>query len=216
VWRRDYNRSSDFQPLHDQCYCFAVGSWVATIVDTAGCADFWEIARAHGITPSLTAVPPRALIDCDIEFETSTRLAQALSAQLQTFAVGLIMQTTSDVHGVRAFDRGNVLRRLDYSRDEGGWLEVIGAPQPWESVLFFDGPVELATHWPDTLDDDISDDDIARYEAARKLGDASTVMDLVHASGSGIHRVATALGVISTEPHAHWHKPGFFKRVLGR
>ncbi|CAN5728336.1 hypothetical protein BH11MYX2_BH11MYX2_34820 [soil metagenome] len=195
-----------------------MGSWVATIVDTAGRADFWDLARAHGITPTSPAVPPRVLVDCDIDFEASTRLAQTLSAQLQAFAVGLIMQTTSDVHGIRAFDRGTLLRRIDYSRDEGGWLDLVGPAQPWESALFFDGPADLSptTPWPDTLDDDISDEDIARYEAARTLGDASTVMDLVHASGSGIHRVATALGVTPTLPHAHRRKPSFFKRVFGR
>jgi hypothetical protein len=195
-----------------------VGSWVATIVDTQNRADFWDVARAHGITPSTTTVPPRALIDCDIDFDASTRLAQTLSAQLQTFAVGLIMQTSSDVHGVRAFDRGTLVRRIDYSRDEGGWRDLVGAPQLWESPLFFDGPLELSgnARWPDVLDDDVTDDDIARYNAALALRDASTVMDLVHATGSGIHRVATALGVTPTEPHARWHRPGFFKRVFGR
>ncbi|HEY4059729.1 MAG TPA: hypothetical protein VGM39_24110 [Kofleriaceae bacterium] len=192
-----------------------MGSWVATIVDTQNRADFWDIARTHGIIASTTVVPPRALIDCDIDFEASTRLAEALSAQLQTLAVGLIMQTAADVHGIRAFDRGTLQRRIDYSRDEGGWRDLVGLPQLWEAALFFDGPADLS-HWPDTLDDDISDEDIERYNAALALRDAASVMDLVHATGSGIHRVATALGVTPTKPDAQWHKPSLLTRIFGR
>lgn len=194
-----------------------MGTWVAAIVDTRGRSDFWEVVRAHHVVPSVDTVPARALIDCEIDFEASTRLAKALSAELETFAVGLVMQTTADVHAVRAFECGTLVRRIDYSRDEGGWLDVTGTPQPWESALFFDGPADLAagTRWPDTLDDDVDDADIARYEAARTLDDASTVMDLVHASGRGIHRVASALGVDPRTPVGRHRRPRWWQRVFG-
>jgi hypothetical protein len=131
--------------------------------------------------------------------------------------VGLLMQTSADVHGVRAFDRGKLVRRIDYSGDSG-WLDVSGTPQPWESVFFFDGPADLApgTTWPDTIWDDLEDADIARYEAARAIGAASDVMDLVHASGGGIHRVAAALGVDPSHPSGRYRRPRWWQRLLGR
>ena len=163
-------------------------------------------------------MPARALIECEGDFEASTQLAEALSAELETPAVGLFMQTGADVHGVRAFDSGKLVRRLDYSRDNGGWLHVSGTPQPWESAFFFDGPADdaLGTPWPDTIYDDLSDEDIARYEAARAIGDASSVMDLVHASGGSIHRVAAALGVDPSQAVGRYRRPRWWQRALRR
>ncbi|HEY1550478.1 MAG TPA: hypothetical protein VGG28_21770 [Kofleriaceae bacterium] len=195
-----------------------MSSWVAAIVDTRGRSDFWDVARSQRVSASADTVPVRALIECAGDFDASTRLAEALSAELETSAVGLLMQTGADVHGVRAFDRGKLVRRIDYSRDSGGWLVVSGAPQPWESVFFFDGPADLArgTPWPDTISDDLSDADIARYETARAIGDASNVMDLVHASGGSIHRVAAALGVDPSQPAGRYRRPRWWQRALGR
>ncbi len=195
-----------------------MSSWIAAIVDTRGRSDFWDVARRHHVSGSVDTVPARALIECEGDFEASTGLAEALSAALETSAVGLFMQTGADAHGVRAFERGKLVRRLDYSRDSGGWLDVSGTPQPWESVFFFDGPADLADEapWPDTLDDELSDADIARYETARAIGDASTVMDLVHASGGSVHRVAAALGVDPSQPVGRYRRPRWWQRLLGR
>lgn len=189
-----------------------MSTWVAAIVDTRGRADFWEVARRRHVSSSVDTVPARALIECEGDFEASTRLAEALSAELEASAVGLFMQTGADVHGVRAFDRGQLVRRIDYARDAGGWADVSGTPQPWESVLFLDPDTE----WPDTIDDDLGDADIARYEAARAIGDARSVMDLVHASGGGIHRVAAALGVDPSQPDARYRSPRWWRRLFGR
>ena len=171
------------------------------------------------MSPSADTVPVRALIHCEVgfDFEASTRLAGALSAELGTLAVGLLVQTVSDAYGVRAFDRGTLVRRLDYSGDEG-WLHVEGAAQLWESALFFDGPADLGagTAWPDTIDDELSDADLARYEAARAIGDATNVMDLVHASAGGIHRVAAALGVDPSGPAGRYRRPGWWQRLFRR
>ena len=195
-----------------------MSSWVATIVETRGRADFWDVVRRHHVVPSVAAVPARALIECEGDFEASTRLAELLSAELETSAVGLFMQTTADVHGVRVFERGTLVRRLDYSRDSGCWLDVSGTRQPWEPALFFDGPADLDSDspWPDTIDDDLDDADLARYEAARAIGDPSSVMDLVHASGGGIHRVAAALGVDPSQPAGRYRAPRWWHRFLRR
>jgi hypothetical protein len=195
-----------------------VSSWVATIVDTRGRSDFWDVVRRYNVFASADAVPVRALIECEGDFEASTRLAEALSADLETSAVGLFMQTGADAHGVRAFEGGKLVRHIDYSRDSGGWLDVSGTPQPWESAFFFDGPADLApeTPWPDTIHDDLSDADIARYEAARAMGDASSVMDLVHASGGSIHRVAAWLGVDPRKPDGRNRTSRWWQRIFGR
>ena len=195
-----------------------MSTWIAAVVDTGGRTDFWDVARRRDVLPIVEAVPPRVLIECEGDFDASTRLAELLSAELQVSAVALVMQTTSDVYGVRAFDRGALVRRLDYSRDFDRWVDVVGERQPWEPAFFFDGPADLApgARWPDTIYDDISDDDIARYEAARNVGDASGVMDLVHASGGSIHRVAAVLGVDPSQPAGRYRRPSWWRRALGR
>lgn len=170
------------------------------------------------MSAAINTVPARALIGCDVsDFEASTRLAQALSAELATVAIGLFMQTVSDVYGVRVFESGQLVRRLEYSRDDGGWLEVSGTPHQWESVLFFDGPANRTNdgHWPDTIYDDLEDADIARYEAARQRGDASGVMDLVHATQDGLYRVAEALGVKPDTHEGYYRKPRWWQRFTG-
>lgn len=193
-----------------------MSSWVAAIVDTRERADFWDVARSHHVVPTVTAVPARALIECELDFEASTRLAKALSAKLDTSAVGLFMQTGADGYGVCAFERGKLVRRIDYSRDVGGWLEVSGTPQSWESAFFFDGPVDLDSEkpWPDTIYD-LDDTDIARYESARAIGDASNVMDLVHPCSGSIYRVAAALGVDPNQPVGRYRRRRWWQRVFG-
>jgi len=197
-----------------------MSTWLATIIDTGGRADFWEVARAHHVSPLGDGIPPQALIDggSGFDVESSMRLAQALSAALGTHAAGLFLQTGADVYGVRAFEHGQLVRRLDYSRDGGGWLRVEGTPQRWESSLLFDGPLSLGADlsWPDTLDDDLGDADLARYEAARSAGDPGAVLDLVHPSGGGIHRVARALGVDPDRPAGRYRRPSLWARMLGR
>jgi len=192
-----------------------VASWIAAIVDTGGRADFWTVVRRHHVFAAIDTVPARALIGfSDLrDFEASTRLAQELSTAVSTTAIGLFMQTVSDVYGLRVFTCGQLVRRIDYSRDEGGWVEVSGTPQSWEPVLFFDGPASPdATRWPDTIYDDLDDADLTRYEAARQMGDAAPVMDLVHATGGGIHRVVKALGVTPDKDDAQYHRPRWWRR----
>ena len=178
------------------------------------------MARRHHVSTAIKSVPARALIGCEDvgDFEASTRLAQALSAELALVAIGFFMQTTSDVYGVRVFDRGQLVRRLEYSRDDGGWLEASGTPQPWESVLFFDGPADRSNEarWPDTIYDDLEDADVARYEAARQRGDASGVMDLVHATQGGLYRVAETLGVKPDTYDAYYRRPRWWQRFISR
>ncbi len=197
-----------------------MGTWTAVIVATQGRADFWRAARAEGVEPDTSAVPPLALIDVDArsDFESPILLAQTLSTVLSTAAIGFAAQTGSDAYEIRAFDHGECMRHLAYSRDDDGWLAADGRTQPWERAFFFDGPADGANGaWPDTLDEEISDADVARYEAARLAGDPSQVMDLVHPrSTAPLRRLCAFYGVDPDAPAGRWQKQSFFGKLFGR
>jgi hypothetical protein len=182
-----------------------MGTWIGTIIETAGHADFWDVARKHGIEGSMQDVPTYALIECD-GVDGSFRLAEAISRELGTTAIGFAVQTNADVHEVRVFSKGTAIRGLAYTRDHGGWVQIEGTPQPWERVYFFDEAASTASddpsRWPDMLWDEMSEEDVARYEAARRGGDASAVMDLMHPSSTApMHRVCATFDVRPDRPH---------------
>lgn len=189
-----------------------MSTWVGAIIETAGRADVWDIARKHGVDAASTEIPPYLLVECDsgFDFQASVRLAEAMSRELGAIAIGFVVQTTADVHEIHVFDKGTPIRRLGYSRDEDdGWVVVEGTPQPWEPAYFFHD---------DMLWDDMTDEDTARYEAARTAGDASAVLDLMHPSSTApMHRVCRSFGLAGDRPHARWKKKGsFLSRLFGR
>jgi hypothetical protein len=111
---------------------------------------------------------------------------------------------------------GECVRRLAYDRDQEGWLELEGAPQPWEPAYFFGGSASPdQEHCPDMLDDELPDDDLARYEHARRTGDPTSVMDLLHPSSmSPMLRVCTFFGIDPDRPSGRWKKPSFWSRLF--
>jgi hypothetical protein len=144
-----------------------------------------------------------------------------MSRDLGTTAIGFVVQTAADVHEVHAFSKGTAIRHLAYSRDNEGWVRIEGTPQPWERAYFFDDAASTASdavgQWPDMLWDEISEQDVARYEAARRQGDASSVMDLMHPSSTApMHRVCSAFDVRPDRPQARWRKRSFLSRLFGR
>jgi hypothetical protein len=197
-----------------------MGCWTAVIVASQGRADFWKAAQAEGVEPNTSAVTPLVLVDVDAgsDFEAPIRLAQTLSTVLRTAAIGFSAQTASDSYEIRAFDHGDCMRHLAYSRDDDGWLAAEGVVQPWEPAFFFDGPAADAKGtWPDTLDEELSAADVARYEAARLARDASKVMDLLSPrSTTPLRRLCAFYGVDPDAPAARWAKPSFFDRLFGR
>jgi hypothetical protein len=197
-----------------------MGTWTAVIVDSQGRADFWKAAKAEGVESDTTAVTPLVLIDVDpgSDFESPILLAQTLSTVLRTAAIGFAAQTGSDAYEIRAFDHGECMRRLAFSRDDDGWLAVDGRVQPWEPAFFFDGPADGASGtWPDTLDEELSDADVARYEAARLARDPSPVMDLVSPrSTAPLRRLCAFYGVDPDAPAGRWQKRSFFGKLFGR
>lgn len=196
---------------------------VGTIVETAGRADFWDVARRHGVEGLTAEIPKYVLVECDVggEFHAPVRLAETMSRDLGATAIGFVVQTTADVHELHAFSNGAAIRRLAHSGSDG-WVQVEGTPQPWERAYFFDDAASTASDdastWPDMLWDDITDDDVARYEAARRAGDASSVIDLMHPSSTmPMHRVCASFGVQLDRPLGlSTKKRSFLSRLFAR
>ncbi|HEY5948521.1 MAG TPA: hypothetical protein VIV40_23650 [Kofleriaceae bacterium] len=200
-----------------------MGTWIGTIIETAGRADFWDIARKHGVEGTTEEIPKYVLVECDVggDFHASVRLAEAMSRDLGATAIGFVVQTTADVHELHAFSKGAAIRRLAYSRDNDGWVQVEGTPQLWERAYFFDDAASTASddagRWPDMLWDEMSDEDVARYEAALRQGDASTVLDLMHPSSTvPMHRVCASFDVGPDRPQGRWKKRSFLSRLFAR
>lgn len=200
-----------------------MSTWIGTIIETSGRADFWDVARKHGVDGATQETPKYVLVECDVgfDFDASVRLAEAMSRDLGATAIGFVVQTTADVHEVHAFSKGAAVRRLAYSRDSDGWVQVEGTPQPWERAYFFDDAASTTSddvgRWPDMLSDELSEEDVARYEAARRHGDASSVMDLMHPSSTApMHRVCVSLDLRPDRALGRWKKRSLLSRLFGR
>jgi len=197
-----------------------MSTWVGTIVATTGTSAFWSVAAKHGVRQVVEGVPPFVLIECLVgfDFRVSIRLAEALSRDLATMAIAFVVQTTTDVHEMHTFMNGMCVRRLGYSRDEGGWTDVDGEPQSWERAYFFDeGSTADGDSWPDMLSDELTDDDTKRYEAAKRAGDAISVLSLLHPSSTApMLRVCDSLGIKGDQPAGRWKKRSFWARLFGR
>ena len=75
----------------------------------------------------------------------------------------------------------DAVRELEYYLDGGGWIAQGGTPQLWEADYFFsehEGTGE-GEQWPSNLNDDLSQEEIVRYEQARTEKAPSSVMDLL-------------------------------------
>lgn len=198
-----------------------MATWLGVIVETRGRVDFWERAAAHDVRALRSDVPAHALIVCNhIDWEQPLRLAEVLSRETEGMAIGFAIQTASDVHVHHVYECGERVRQLDYSRDEDGWLVAEGPVQPWERHYFFDpdgSTTDPNAPWPDMLDDELTDEEIARYEAARASGDPSNVMELLNPSSTfPMARVCEFFGVKPDEPAGEWNRRSFWSRLLRR
>ncbi len=194
-----------------------MATWVGILAETRARSDFWEVVARFSITALDRALPDHVLINCGTEFERVMSLAKQLSEALQASTIGFVVQTNSDVHQIHAFRAGELIRQLDYSRDEGGWVKVAGAPQDWERAYFFgegDDPTDLHGIM---FADELAKEDVGRYEAARRAGDASHVLDLLNPSSTEpMIRVCASLGADAQVSNARWSRPSFWSRLLAR
>ena len=197
-----------------------MGTWVGTIVATTGTSEFWKVAAKHGVQQVVDGVPPFVLVECDVgfDFQASVRLAEALSSALSTTAVGFVVQTTSDVHEIHTFVKGTCVRLLAYNRDDGGWVIVEGEPQSRECAYFFDdGSTTEGEKWPELLSDELSEDDVRRYDEAKRAGNAMSVLPLLHPSSTApMWRVCESLGIKADEPEGSWRKCSFWSCLFRR
>jgi hypothetical protein len=122
---------------------------------------------------------------------------------------------------VHAFERGNAIRRIEH-QDDAGWIRIEGAGQPWEAALFFDDTTEAECRadegaWPSVISDEITDEDLARYWAARAKGDPIAVLDLLRPDHlSPLYRLCAFHGLDAATPSATWKKPSLWSKMFGR
>lgn len=140
--------------------------------------------------------------------------AQSLSNELNTTVIAFFVQTTVSDERIEHWQSGRLVRELEYYMDGGGWIAQSGEPQEWEGAYFFSknegtGPND---EWPSNLGDEVSEDDIGRYEEARSKRTAGPVMDLL--MGGDVMRLCKFYGVDIAHPGAQY-TPAKNWRVLG-
>lgn len=133
--------------------------------------------------------------------------AQSLSKELNTTVIAFFVQTTVSNERVEHWQSGLLVRELEYYMDGGGWIAQSGKPEEWEEAYFFDEDEGTGAQqeWPRNLGDEVSEDDIRRYEAARSKRTAGPVMDLL--MGGDVTRLCKFYGVDIALPGARYAAP---------
>lgn len=193
-----------------------MSTWIGAIIETRGREDVWDLLRRQGIKVVSAGAPPAfVLIECTVDFAALAppAFSRALSKDVGGMVLAFFAQTNSDVYELQCFRDGERVRLLEYSRDGGGWFKQDGEVQPWERSFFFDeGSTAAGAESPDLLDPDVSEEDRARYEAARQRGDAMPVFDLLHPSSTRpLRRVCASFGVDPSTPAGRWRVPRSLK-----
>lgn len=195
-----------------------MSTWAGTLVETRGRVEFAAIAAKHRIAPG-GDVTAWTLVECKTTFANlrPPAFAEALSRELQCAVIAFFVQTTAGVEEVEHWENGKLLRKLQYSQEVGGWITQTGSRQAWEPAYFFDEQEGTAADakWPSNLDDELTPEELSRYEQARSAKDATTILDLL-SGGSihGIHRVCKELGVSPTAPGARYTPPTNWRPLI--
>lgn len=133
--------------------------------------------------------------------------ARELSEELSTTVLALFFQSTVSTERLEQWESGKLVRELEYYFDGGGWIVDNGLVQEWEVDYFFsegEGTGD-GQSWPSNLADDVSDEDVARYEEAKARRDPSAVMDLLQ--GGDFERIWKHFGVDPRHPGARHLSP---------
>ncbi|MEO8798342.1 MAG: hypothetical protein ABI551_10685 [Polyangiaceae bacterium] len=196
-----------------------MGSWVGMLVKMG--AEAWPILGKHGVEATSSRVVPWIYVDCAGAFGEIEAFGETLSRALGSECIAFSAQSSADAYGVWHFDRGERLRVLTYSGDHGGWSKNEGAQQSWEAAFFFDPRGSTADDvacWPAMLGDELSPEDVARYEAAKTKGDPRPVMDLLHPSSlRDVERLCAFYDCDARKIDGTWRpvKKGFFASLFG-
>lgn len=191
-----------------------MGTWVGAIVETHGRADFPAIAAKHRIAAP-EAVKPWVLVDGYFGLSTLVPplFAEALSRDLQGTVIAFFVQETASVEQIEHWENGQLMRKLEHS-DSGGWVTQQGTPRDWEPVYFFaedEGTAE-GQKWPLNLDDELTDEELARYNRARAQRDASGIMDLLRGGSAWqLERLCAHFGLNPRQPDARYTPPKTWK-----
>jgi hypothetical protein len=192
-----------------------MSTWAGAIVETRGRADFAVIAAKYRIAVT-SAVSPWILVEGEITFANLCPpiFAEALSRELESTVIAFFVQTTASVEEIEQWENGKLVRKLQYSHDGGGWITHAGAPQAWEPKYFFadeEGTADDA-EWPSNLGDEVSDEQVARYDRARAANDAMSILDLLSGgSARGMYRVCEQFGVNPEAAGARYTPPTHWK-----
>jgi hypothetical protein len=195
-----------------------MATWAGAIVETRGRTDFPAIAAAHRITVT-GPVTPWVLVQGSVSFAAPGPpvFAEALSRELQGTVLAFVVQTTASVERLEHWEKGQLVRKLEYAGDAGGWVTRQGTPQAWEGVYFFaedEGTAEDMA-WPLNLGDELSAEQLTRYERARAAKDASGILDLLQGGSLWqLHRLCEHYGLDPSKPGAHHTPPRSWKPWL--
>jgi hypothetical protein len=188
-----------------------VATWVGAILKTGGHADFAAIAARYRIAVT-GPVTPWVLVQADLKFAglRPPVFAEALSREIEGAVIAFAVQTTASVEEIEHWEKGQLARKLEYSGDQGRWITQAGKPQDWEPAYFFaegEGTAEGAS-WPYNLGDELTDEQLARYERARAAKDASGIMDLLDGGSTiGMQRLCAHFGTDPRQPAARYRPP---------
>ncbi|OIP32214.1 MAG: hypothetical protein AUK47_20940 [Deltaproteobacteria bacterium CG2_30_63_29] len=180
-----------------------MGTWAGAIVETRQHPDVGAVLAKHGITV-IGEVTPWVLVQVDVGFGSLTvpAFVEPLSRELRARVIGFFIQSTASVEELEHWDSGERLRKLEFFAEEGGW-RTEGDAQEWETAYFFaEGEALEPDAWPHNLRDELTDEELARYQTARAANDATAILDLL--SGGSVWSVRQLCRRFEVDPA----KPG--------
>jgi hypothetical protein len=185
-----------------------VATWQGALIRVDSIERFLEIVPRFRIVISEPAAP-WMLIDAPPQLGRlgPPPFARELSKHLNTSVIAFFLQTTVSYERIEHWQNGELVRELEYYAEGGGWVAQRGTPQPWEADYFFsaDEGTRESVPWPSNLDDEVSTDDIARYEEARANHAPGPIMDLLR--GGSLTRLCSFYGVDSKRPVGYYRPP---------
>src|SRR6187549_1718126 len=106
-------------------------TWAGALVETRGRDDLPALVAKHRIElADYDASAPWLLVWSGVNFAhlTPPRFIEALSRELHAQVIGFFLQSTASVEEIQHFGDGKLVRKLEYSHDQGGWITQFGSP----------------------------------------------------------------------------------------